>query len=439
MAPFSQLDLFSATVSAAVLEREPKAASSTTFIPNQELPVHRWFRYSAGFSGKWAEAVIASRGTDRRLVVLDPFVGCGTTLIAAQMAGASSVGLEAHPFVHRIAAAKLCWTTSPARFEETASKIVQDSRDAGASVTTVTAALLSKIYDPSALTELVALRSTLEALENAQSDVRLVWLALVSILRACSRANTAPWQYVLPKKTKVRVAQPFDAFLRRIRLMSADMQECQSRVRLASPALLLLSDARTCQGVDDASVDLVLTSPPYPNNYDYADATRVEMTFLGDVSRWADLHRVVRHHLLPSCSQHADLDKLEVSRLLQSPVLAPVREELDDVCGRLARCRGERAGHKSYDGMIAGYFVAMGEVWTALARVVKPGGSVCFVIGDSAPYGVHVPVERWLGQLAEGTGFNVVTFEETRRRNLKWKNRKHRVPLREGRLWLTRV
>ena len=27
-------------------------------------------------------------------------------------------------------------------------------------------------------------------------------------------------------------------------------------------------------------------------------------------------------------------------------------------------------------------------------------------------------------------------FEKTRDRNIKWKNRKHRVPLKEGRLWI---
>ena len=64
------------------------------------------------------------------------------------------------------------------------------------------------------------------------------------------------------------------------------------------------------------------------------------------------------------------------------------------------------------------------------------GATVCFVIGDSAPYGVYVPVVPWLGALAEAAGFHAWRFEETRQRNIKWKNRKHRVPLKEGRLWV---
>ena len=61
---------------------------------------------------------------------------------------------------------------------------------------------------------------------------------------------------------------------------------------------------------------------------------------------------------------------------------------------------------------------------------------MCLVVGDSAPYGVHVPVERWLGELALGAGFRSWTFQPVRTRNDRWQTRKHRVPLHEGRLWI---
>jgi hypothetical protein len=42
----------------------------------------------------------------------------------------------------------------------------------------------------------------------------------------------------------------------------------------------------------------------------------------------------------------------------------------------------------------------------------------------------------WMWKLAEAAGFGSSRFERTRERNVKWKNRKHRVPLQEGRLWV---
>ena len=61
---------------------------------------------------------------------------------------------------------------------------------------------------------------------------------------------------------------------------------------------------------------------------------------------------------------------------------------------------------------------------------------MCYVVGDSAPYGVHAPVEKWLGELAVAAGFNSWSFTKVRDRNTKWKNRKHNHPLHEGYLWI---
>jgi hypothetical protein len=86
--------------------------------------------------------------------------------------------------------------------------------------------------------------------------------------------------------------------------------------------------------------------------------------------------------------------------------------------------------------MAAAYFRDIGRVFYALRHLCSDGASVCFVIGDSAPYGVYLSVDEWLGELALAAGFRSYSFEKIRDRNIKWKNRKHRVPLKEGRLWI---
>ena len=86
--------------------------------------------------------------------------------------------------------------------------------------------------------------------------------------------------------------------------------------------------------------------------------------------------------------------------------------------------------------MIASYFLDMAKFWIDLRRIVKKGGEVCLVIGDSAPYGIYVPVDKWLGELAVSYGFESFYFEKERDRNIKWKNRTHTVPLKEGYLWV---
>jgi len=405
--------------------------ASTTFGENMRVPVHRWFRYSAGYSAAWAQEFIErAKRTQDGITVLDPFVGSGTTLLAAQAANVQSYGLEAHPFVSRVARAKLLWGSNRGAFRKHA-EAVSATALSQAPITSHYPAVIQAAFIPEALADLDRLRRALEHHEDGSPAAQLTWLALMAILRRCSHVGTAQWQYVLPNKRKARVADPLLTFTSQVELMCADM--ALARHPLAD-AIFLEQDARQCEGVPDGSIDLVLTSPPYANNFDYADATRLEMSFLGEVRSYGDLQGKVRDQLVRSCSQHVNDRTVDLAAVLRDPLLAPISNELTRVCEMLGEVRLTRGGKKNYHLMVGTYFLDMARVWKALRRVCTPTSTVCFVIGDSAPYGVYVPVIEWNAALASAVGFGSHIFEKTRDRNVKWKNRKHRVPLVEGRL-----
>jgi DNA modification methylase len=415
-------------------ETEDEANYSGTFVSNMKLPVHRWFKYSAGFSADWVQQTIQSRCGDSNITVLDPFAGSGTTLLAADSCGVSSIGIEAHPFVASIAATKLLWPASVDDFSKTARSIqhvakqLQDEQLQYPS-------LIHNCFGDEALQKLDKLRRAWLAENDDSAASQLTWLALTSILRPSSSAGTAQWQYILPNKTKKVVADPFDAFALQAELMRFDMREFQREAKF-SKAQLVRGDARECPMVEDKSIGLVVTSPPYANNYDYADAMRFEMSFWGAVDSWGGLHEAARRYLIRSSSQHVSIEKLRLDELLANDYLKPISPAIAVVCHALAEERQHHGGKKHYHTMIAAYFIDLARVWHELRRVCVEGATVCFVIGDSAPYGVYVPVDQWLGELALAAGFSRYHFEKLRDRNIKWKNRKHRVPLHEGRLWV---
>jgi hypothetical protein len=86
--------------------------------------------------------------------------------------------------------------------------------------------------------------------------------------------------------------------------------------------------------------------------------------------------------------------------------------------------------------MVAAYCRDISLVLQQLRLVCKSGSRMCWVIGDSAPYGIYCPIEKWIADLALAAGFTRHSFDKLRDRNIKWKNRKHRVPLKEGLLWI---
>lgn len=415
-----------------IIKRQRGTNTTSTFKDNISRPIHRWFRYSAGFSAIWVQQVIQEEKDRKR--ILDPFAGSGTVLLASESAGVHSIGIESHPFVSRIARAKLQWREDPKRFYDYAESILKYAQKEKATQVD-NAPILERVFPPDILSQLLSLRQALSLADKEDPRYLLTWLALASILRECSPIGTAQWQYLLPNKSKAKTANPYDAYLTKIRLMVADMRERQSAAAGPLPSLYS-EDSRERTSVPAAWAQLIITSPPYANNYDYADATRLEMSFFGEITGWSDLQNTVRTHLVRSCTQHVASMSKYTFDIVEEPLLAPIREELLSTCRQLDEERKLHGGKKPYHTMIASYFSDLAKVWHELRRISADGVKVCFVVGDSAPYGIYVPVDRWLGELAKGAGFKSYSFIKTRDRNIKWENRKHRVPLHEGQLWV---
>lgn len=407
--------------------------SPGTFVDNMRLPIHRWFRYSAGFGGQWAKHVISQQANNKEIRVFDPFAGSGTALIAAEQCGVESWGIDSHPFISRVAKAKLAYRSSPDEYFQRVAKVLEAAKHRKPSLDSYVP-LMRKCYSDAALGQLDCLRNEIGRTSDDSESSKLVWMTLVAILRSTSHVGTANWQYLLPERHKANSKQPFAAFEEMINVIQSDMR---SMYDVSGPrAKFYPGDARSCTVVPDGRVNLVVTSPPYANNYDYADATRLELTFLGEINGWADLQSHIRRHLIRSCTQHVPDRSVDLLEILSSPELDPIRDELEAVCAQLRTIRLTRGGKKTYHNMVACYFLDLAQVWIALRRVCDSPSNICFVIGDSAPYGVYVPTIDWLGKLAVAAGFQSFTFTKTRDRNIKWKNRKHRVPLCEGQLWV---
>ncbi len=408
---------------------------SATFAGNMSLPIHKWYRYTAGFSASWVNRLIREEKTNGRTRIIDPFAGSGTVLLESEFEGVESYGVEAHPYIYRIAKTKLNWNYSADEFKSEALALLKKAKSISITKTEFPK-LIASCYPIEVIQKLEALKQTWLKKKQEEEIRDFNWFIITSILRTTSPVGTAQWQYIQPTKTKSKVIDPFVAFEAKVNDMYSDMKRAQSRFTNVVDAKILNEDARNIKSIPDGWGDLVITSPPYANNYDYADATRLEMTFWGDINGWADLQDNVRKHLVRACTQHVSKLGSDVEFILSNPKLACIKNELLEVYETLKVERLKHGGKKNYHFMIAAYFNDLADVFHSLRRVTSENCLMCFVVGDSAPYGIYVPVDKWLGKLAVSAGFNSYSFEKLRDRNIKWKNRKHRVPLHEGRLWI---
>lgn len=400
-----------------------------------KLPVHRWYRYTAGFSAAWVSKVINDEKKNGRNHIIDPFVGSGTVAIECQKNNVEGYGLESNPYVYRIASAKLKWnTTDPKLIENAAKSLLQSAKNTATDISSYPS-LIKRCFPEGTLNKLDALKRACLLMEKGDEQ-DFMWFVITSILRPTSPVGTAQWQYIQPKKSKAKVLDPYDAFRKKVMDICADIRTLNAQ-KSSHSVYILQEDSRGEVNIPDNWGDLVITSPPYANNYDYADAMRLEMSFWGDLDGYNGL-KGVSAHLVRACTQHVANLRNEVQELIQSHLLAPIRDEIQEKFDLLAKEKENHGGKKNYHLMIVAYFYDLACVFRMLNQKTKENCKMCFVIGDSAPYGIYIPVDNWLGRLAINAGFKDFTFEKLRDRNTKWKNRKHRVPLKEGRLWINK-
>ncbi len=285
------------------------------------------------------------------------------------------------------------------------------------------------------------IRDDIEEFNCIDEERDLFRLALTNTLRIASSAGTG-WPYIAPSKYHEKNERPaLKVFSKTVQEMYQDLATFSTTHRATTfQTQLLLMDARQPYPVEPESVDLAVTSPPYLNNYDYADRTHLEMYFFGWAKSWRDITEQVRDKLIIAATT-----QIRRTEFPDNPLSLDIHDldselykELVDKVSLLKEKRLHKGGRKSYDLMVAGYFNDMLLVLKQVYCVLKPHGSFVMVLGDSAPYGVHILTEEYLGRLAVAIGFRGYRTQHLRERGRKWAHnpQRHKVMLKEGMLWI---
>lgn len=414
-----------------------------TFRESMKAPVHGWFTYPAGYSYKLVEVKIKEANLDSSSLVLDPFLGSGTTALVAKSLGVPSIGYEAHPFVSQITKAKLNWDIDTAHFRDSIEAFARHSTRklvAGSEKIDLSKVpeLLPKCYSENTLRELLFLWKSAKDLFVSEPEVLALFkVGMTHTLRVVSSAGTG-WPYIAPTKyAGKKVDRPaLPNLLNQLDRMALDLDYVKGSAVGNAKATLVAGDSRKMSKVKADSVDLVVTSPPYLNNFDYADRTRLEMYFFGDASTWGEITSQVRDKLVVAATTQVNGSSVPEGFLRPEIKSASksVHGKLMESIEQLSMAKRTKPGKKNYDWMVAGYFNDIFDVLSECARVMKKGGQMHWVLGDSAPYGVHIPTETYIAEIALGLGFREWSEEVLRSRGDKWKNnpQRHGVKLQES-------
>ncbi len=388
------------------------------FSDNKARPIHRWVPWIAGFSAEFVDDVIEAFGPraprpERPPVLLDPFCGVGTTLVQGMRKGWNTVGFEINPYAALASRIKVRAPSIPLPgLREASDSLVAESRrwrEASYQPHNCPpTGFRSRIpfFSPPVEKQVLCLLDFIEGV--GQDDVRdVLRVALGAVMVSFSNYSYEPSLGTRPAAGKplVHRADVASVIVGKIREVAADIERLQAAP--GSPPSkashhVHIENFMAGAGAHLAacSVNLMITSPPYMNNYHYVRNTRPQLYWLSLVTDGCDTKR---------------LEQDNFGKFWQTvrtgPLLEPtfVHERLCAQIRRLRRTRLEKGpyGGPGWANYVTAYFNDCRRFLKVLHRVLRRGGVGVVVIGNSIIQGIEFKVDRLLGDLAERQGFKV--------------------------------
>lgn len=409
------------------------AEPSPRFIPR--VPVHSWYSFVLSYPSTLVHTYLKKFGLSKSSLVLDPFCGTGTTLVACKGAGIPSVGIESNPMAHFASSAKIDWSVDPNRLLAHANQVGNKARARlqadgldtspglplfptnGAacarngllSFTEVEWKLLQRnAISPLPLHKTLVLRETLRDLrDEATRQHELLALARVAV--SVSNLRFGPEVGLGPIKADAAV---IELWLQAVRDIANDVAAVE--LKPSASSRVYVGDARRVHElVVGNSVDGVITSPPYPNEKDYTRTTRLESVLLGLISDKAQL-RAVKKNLVRSNTR--GVYKEDTDDRVQFPI--PDVDELALAIDRRREELGKTSGfEKLYGRLTKLYFGGMFRHLNHLRDVLRPGAQLAYVVGDQASYfRILIRTGEITAKLAASLGYEVVGIDLFRTR-----------------------
>lgn len=392
-------------------------------------PVDRWFRYPAGFSAETLDLCFATARLRPRDVLVEPFAGAATAGTEAIRRGLAFRGLEAHPLIAELGQLKFERPGDPDELTE-AGKRVASARSAPDIDGELS--LIRTSFLPEALRALVGMRSSIIESQTSPWARHLKW-ALLGTLRDCAAVKVG-WPYQRPGRARVpRLVDPRVAFLRRVSWMADDLKAAVD----APDAIVIAGDARESADwsslLGDRLAAGAITSPPYLNNFDYADATRLELYFWGLARSWLEMTQTVRGGMMVATTQQSRIAYADASSRLLAKEVPLVWPQIRGLAVELKAARAARPRGKEYDLLLVSYFADLLRVVRQIAAHLTPRAPVLLVLGDSAPYGIYVDTPSLIAEMAGELGLDHIQTVTLRRRGLRWHSNgsRHAVDLHE--------
>lgn len=367
----------------------------------------RWYRYKEGYSVNLVNNLIEEYNRYDDGVILDPFLGSGSTIIAANSKGLKGMGFEVNPFSHFLSKCKLRNYTD---------KVISEFRKAGNELLEIDPntlilnweypklSIAEKVFNENIVNYFMGLREWIDDYNGSKYVKDLLLLAWLSSLEEVSNYRKAG--NGLKKRTSPKTIVNNEFLVNQIlaKYIDAIYEDIFDNDLLFDSEIYLDSALNMDNYIHEESISGVIFSPPYANSFDYTEIYKLELWFGRFVESYEDLKGLrnisLRSHLngLSSKKTWEDLNLQSLPELERLLRLLSTKELWD----------------KKIPTMIALYFH---EMFTLLEKIyisLKKNGFCSIVVGNSSYGGIIFPTDLMIAKYAQSIGFTVDKIEVDR-------------------------
>ncbi|MDE0092142.1 MAG: DNA methyltransferase [Oligoflexia bacterium] len=364
------------------IDRDPSWAFFEKTRKDTAYISHGYHRYPAKFIPQVVSRLIKKYSKEGDWVV-DPFGGCGTTLIESKVMRRHSIGVDINPVAVLITKAKKT-AIQPEILNEEFLKLKEkiSSFDENNKLKTPRHERIDYWFKKDEKKKLSFLFSEISKIENAEIK-NFFYCGFSNVLKNCSI-----WLQKSNKPTRdfhKTPAEPFMAFIRQINTMLRGNIDFYYLLRkddnFYTSCEVYCADARKIP-VKSNSVTLVVASPPYVTSYEYADLhqlTALWFEYMKDLNSFRKKFIGTAYH-----------DKKDGN--VNSQIAEHIQKKLVDKDKKTAI-------------EVSTYFSEMNQVFQEMKRILKKGGRICLVIGNTSLKSVDVLNAEVFAEQLQNLGF----------------------------------
>ena len=359
---------------------------------------HRIFnRYPARSISLVPRSIIRSTKMNnrRKLSVLDPFMGSGTTAVETVIAGHDAFGVEIDPLARLITEVRLHQYLDSDIFhlrKNYTDIVKQWQKCRPDSNLSPQLQNIQYWFSSDQFRDLLKLKSCIYKNVGIETVAgKFFRVVLADMIRPTSLAERQSLKpYISKKYTKIPVAVS-DAFKKSFESHISAIHEFRDDVDTHPlKPLTWIGFNATDFTSGRRKMDCVITSPPYANALDYVRCIKIE-------SAWVD------------CGDPTTFAMLQKSQVggasrLNEEYESTVNQIVGNTVTTISQIDKARAK------TILNYFSDIYKNLKCVFKILKPRGEYHMIVGDSVIRGVEVPTHRFIAELAELIGFEWVQY-----------------------------